>query len=189
MYNIDYILELWLKNPPNYTSAFVLLTLISSLIECVSGSLMTGIQATGMIKRYTMVIAILLFLNLPLSYIFLKLFNNPEFVFYISIVISILSLFFRLFYLKNIIQFPVLVFLKKVFLKIILTTIIVILINYFLFQLINTTDRDMCFLIKTIFVFFSTILTVIIIGIDGDERETIKRMIFKQVNKRLKTSK
>jgi len=189
MYNIDYILELWLKNPPKYTSAFVLLTLISSLIECISGSMMTGIQATGKIKRYTIVIAILLFLNLPLSYIFLKLFKNPEFVFYTSIVISILCLCFRLFYLKNIIQFPVLDFLKKVLLKIILTSTLVILINYFSFKLIITIDRDMCFLIKIIFVFFSTILMVTVIGIDSDERDTIKRLIFKRVNKRLKASK
>ena len=48
--NVDYILELWLKNPPKYTAVFVSLCLINLLIECISGPLMIGAQATGSIK-------------------------------------------------------------------------------------------------------------------------------------------
>jgi O-antigen/teichoic acid export membrane protein len=66
IYNIDFILEMWLKSPPKNTSIFIVLCLINVLIECISGPLMIGAQATGQIKWYQIVIGTLIFLNLPI---------------------------------------------------------------------------------------------------------------------------
>src|SRR5690606_5752429 len=50
--NTEYILTLWLKTPPPYTVSFVQLCLVNVLIDCISGPLMIGAQATGKIKIY-----------------------------------------------------------------------------------------------------------------------------------------
>ena len=114
IFNIDFILELWLKNPPKYTSIFVNLCLINLLIDCISGPLMIGAQATGNIKWYQIIVGTLIFLNLPIAYILLKIYKSPELIYYSSIIISLLSLVFRLFFLKNIMKFPVFFFFNSV---------------------------------------------------------------------------
>src|SRR5690606_18824182 len=97
--NTDYILNFWLKTPPEHTTIFVQLCLINVLIDCLSGSLMTGMQATGKIKWYQIIVGTLVFLNLPISYFVLKLGAKPYSVYYVSIFISIISLQFRLYFL------------------------------------------------------------------------------------------
>lgn len=181
IFNIDFILELWLKNPPKYTSVFVVLCLINLLIECISGPLMIGAQATGNIKWYQIVIGTLIFLNLPIAYVLLKTYKNPELIYYSSIIISLLSLVFRLFFLKNIIKFPILDFCISVLLRIIFVTIFVILINHFFFQLIIIQNSIALFFINITMTGLSTILFVYTIGINDIEKETIKKMILKKI--------
>src|SRR5690606_26664585 len=50
--NLEYVMNLWLKEVPPYAIEFIRLALISSLIGTVSNPLMTGAQATGKIKWY-----------------------------------------------------------------------------------------------------------------------------------------
>lgn len=178
IFNIDFILELWLKNPPKYTSIFVNLCLINLLIDCISGPLMIGAQATGNIKWYQIVIGSLIFMNLPISYILLKTYKNPELIYYSSIIISLLSLVFRLFFLKYIMRFSILDFFKYVLLRIIIVTILVILFNYFLFQQITMKNSIVYLFINTAIIIFSTISIVYVVGINSIEKETIKRGIF-----------
>lgn len=104
LFNVDFILKLWLKTAPLYTSLFVKLCLIDLLITCISGPLMTGIQATGKIKRYQIIVGTLIFLNLPITYFFLRQNASPEIVFKVSIFINMLSLFVRLLFLRKLIN-------------------------------------------------------------------------------------
>lgn len=114
---IDQILKIWLITVPEYASIFTILVLIIILIDCVSGPLMTSVQATGKIKIYQAVVGTLQFLILPISYFFLKYGYTPEITLYINIIISIIALIFRIFFLKKLINFPALLFLKEVILK------------------------------------------------------------------------
>ncbi len=43
----DYILNLWLKNPPFYSSDFVRMVLIISVVNSVSNPFVTAAEATG----------------------------------------------------------------------------------------------------------------------------------------------
>ncbi|MFV5693024.1 lipopolysaccharide biosynthesis protein [Flavobacterium sp. LT1R49] len=181
IFNIDFILELWLKNPPRYTSVFVNLCLINLLIECISGPLMIGAQATGNIKWYQIVIGTLIFLNLPISYILLKTYKNPELIYYSSIIISLLSLVFRLFFLKNIMKFPVKDFLNNVLLRIVFVTIFVILLNHFFFQLIIIRNNMVYFFVNISIICFSAMLLIYAIGIDAEEKKAIKMVILNKI--------
>ncbi|WP_228479104.1 lipopolysaccharide biosynthesis protein [Flavobacterium soyangense] len=183
LFNIDFILELWLKKPPKYTSVFVMLSLVSMLIECISGPLMIGAQATGNIKWYQIVIGTLIFLNLPISYILLKIYKSPELIYYSSIIISLLSLVFRLFFLKNIMKFPVKFFFYSVLLRIVFVSVFVILLHHFFFQLIIIRNSMVYFFVNISVIFFSTIVIIYTIGINSEEKKSIKMLILNKIKK------
>ena len=132
----EYILSLWLGNVPEHSTSFIQLMILFSLNESFSYSLITAMLATGDVKNYQIIVGGLLLLNVPISYITLKLGAPPESVFIVSIVLSIASFATRLIMLKRMIQLPIKLFLLKVYLKCILvfvlSAIIPIILSYFL---------------------------------------------------------
>ena len=80
---------------------FVQLILIFALSECISNPLVTAMLATGNIRNYQIVVGGLQILNLPLSYICLKLGGRPESVLVVAIIISQCCLAARLYMLKE----------------------------------------------------------------------------------------
>src|SRR5690606_39016864 len=106
------------------------------LIDCLSNPLMVGAQATGDIKWYQIIVGSLVFLNLPISYLILKLGYEPHSVYMVSITISLISLQFRLYFLKRVMNFNV----KKYYFKVLskaallagLSAVIIFLIKSYL---------------------------------------------------------
>ncbi len=91
------ILSLWLKNPPEYAVVFTQLVLIDALIDSISYPLMTLAQATGKIRLYQAVVGGILLLNLPVSYIGLR-FGAPAYsVMLVAIVLSVTAFIVRFF--------------------------------------------------------------------------------------------
>lgn len=99
--NTHYILVVWLKLVPEHAVVFVQLILIFALSECISNPLVTAMLATGNIRNYQIVVGGLQILNLPLSYICLKLGGRPESVLVVAIIISQCCLAARLYMLKG----------------------------------------------------------------------------------------
>src|SRR5690606_12131626 len=91
--------------------------------DSLSGTLMTGAQATGKIKWYQVVVGTMVFLNLPLSYFVLKLGFEAYYVFVISILISVISLNFRVYFLYKVLKINVIDYYKKVILPVFLLSI------------------------------------------------------------------
>jgi O-antigen/teichoic acid export membrane protein len=180
MLEIDQILKLWLKIVPEYAPVFTVLVLIIILITCVSEPLKIAVQATGKIKMYQAVIGTLLLLTLPVSYIFLKLGYRPEIVLYITIVIEVIALFFRFYFLKRLISFPVLRFVKEIILK----NILIVILSLTLPLLIrDTMDENNIRLIVVIFVSLTwNTLVMYIIGLSRSE----KQFVLKGINRILK---
>ncbi|MCF2583265.1 lipopolysaccharide biosynthesis protein, partial [Bacteroides caecigallinarum] len=85
--NTEYILEKWLNTVPTHTISFVQLVLIFSMSESISNPLVTAMQATGRIRNYQLIVGGLQMLNLPVSYILMKIGFFPEAIFIVSIVI------------------------------------------------------------------------------------------------------
>lgn len=91
-----YILQLWLKTVPDYTVALTRLALVDAIVCSMAGPLHTLFQATGNIKRYQLIISSILLLNLPISYVFLKIGCEYEVTIIIAIVLSLLAIGARL---------------------------------------------------------------------------------------------
>lgn len=116
----EIILKLWLKIVPEYTVIFTRLILINILIDCISGPLMTSAQASGKIKKYQTVVGSLLLLILPMSYILLKMEFPPQITLYVSIFISIIALFARLWIISPLVKLSIVKFSQNVLIPIFL---------------------------------------------------------------------
>jgi O-antigen/teichoic acid export membrane protein len=177
---IKQVLKLWLKIVPSYTSTFAVLILIISIIISLSGPMKTAVQATGKIVHYQIVVGTLQILILPISYLFLKMGYSPEITLYIAIVIEVITLLFRLYFLKTLIDFPVLLFVKEVLFK---NTLILLLSFSIPFIVRNSMEENILRLL--LIICLSTFWNVIIIyniGLNKTERKIIstemKRRLF-----------
>lgn len=178
----DFILKLWLKTVPEYTTVFCQLFIINNLIDSISAPLVTPIQATGKIKLYQIFSGILLLLNIPLTYLFFLWEFDASSAIIVNIVISIIVIYVRLFYLKQLIQeFSI----KNYFIEIILKSVV----------LFSVTLGIMYLLIQTIMpgffrlfleVFIGSIIIMIstyLVYLNGSEKLKIKILIKNYIKK------
>jgi O-antigen/teichoic acid export membrane protein len=127
IFQTEYILSLWLKDLPPNVILFTQLVVFNSLIEVVNLPLVSAIQATGKIKLYQITVSVILLLNLPVSYFYLKLGYSPEVTMYISIAISIFSLIPRLLICRRETGLDINGFFNDVIIKTITITILLFL--------------------------------------------------------------
>ena len=103
MINLDYLLKLWLGIVPEYTSTFLLLALISALINSMSQPLVTALHATGNIKFFQILICIIMLCELPLAYLILFFGGKPYMAMYPTVLVTLIGLFARFIVLKRLV--------------------------------------------------------------------------------------
>ncbi|WP_312825289.1 MATE family efflux transporter [Epilithonimonas sp.] len=174
VYNIDYILEIWIKKVPPYTNTFICISLVGVLLDAISNPLMTAARASGKIKWYQIIISITIFLSLPLSYFALKIYKNPNLIFIIISILNFGALVFRIYFLQNMISLNVKDFIKDVFIKILVCTTIVFLANYTLYYYYGAANTIISLIIFGIINVISTSLVIVLFGINKHEKKFIK---------------
>lgn len=175
LFDTNYILNLWLKDVPDYTVSFVFLIALNLLIDSLSGPIMTGIQATGNIKYYQVCIGVLLFCNLPISFFLLRTTEYPEVVFLTSIVLSILALIFRLLFLRRLTGFSVISYVKTVIFRISMVVLFSFIVPYIISNKLEASLFRLFIMIITSSI--AIILLSYLIGINRKEKALIKRII------------
>ena len=125
--NTEFILSAWLGTYPEHTVEFVRLTLLFSLVDTLVIPLAVGVQANGKIRNYQLLCSIFIITNLPIAFLILHFGFSPEYVFCAKIVLNILSLIWRVFYLKGLVGLPV----RDYFCNVIIRLIPVFLLNVF----------------------------------------------------------
>lgn len=174
--NMDYILTIWLKTVPNYSSVFCRLILIYCLIDSLSGPLWVSIQATGNMKYYQIFISTILILNLPLSQAALHYGFAPEVVYIIQIILCVVALVVRVILAHKYINMNVMYYIKEVLLRIIAVTI---LSSSFSLLFINLCDGFWKLLLTFFINLVSLLCAVYFIGINNAERARIRLYINK----------
>lgn len=117
-----YILSLWLGIVPEHSVLFVRLALIFAMSESISSPLVTAMLATGKIRNYQIVVGGLQMLNLPISYVLLRIGCIPETVMIVAIGLSQCCLAARLVMLRTMIGLSARKYLREVYLNVILVT-------------------------------------------------------------------
>ena len=129
--NAEYVLLLWIKNIPDFTADFVRLVLIEILIQAPGEVLATVNQATGKIALYQFLVGLVTFMNLPVSYVFLRLGFSPECVYAIAIVSTLCMTMIRMLFLLRVQGFSLADMMLKVILRLILTAMILFPMAHF----------------------------------------------------------
>lgn len=95
------LLGIWFTEVPEYTVIFVRLTLCVATIHALGKPFLTVLLATGDIKTYQLVVGTITFLNLPLSYLALKIGYGPVSVYVIALAVVITTFIIRFVYVKK----------------------------------------------------------------------------------------
>lgn len=179
--NIDYILKLWLKNPPEWADEFTIFMLIYALLETLSAPMWMTVQATGKIRNYQLIISSLIFLNIILSYIFLKLGFSPVIVLIIKCWLDMAYLITRLLFMRTKVRLSIRSFIKEVMLKISIITAICLVCMLFSARLFEQGWLKL--LISSIeFIVLYGVL-VYSIGLSLNERNMLRIIIRNKIKK------
>lgn len=167
----DYILGLWLKEIPEFTSLFSRLLILSFLIESINSQFYGLLQAIGKIKLYQIIICSLLLLVLPISYLLLKSDYTHYNVFIVSIVLNLISFVPQILIVRNIVNFSIKKYINDILLPVIITTLTSIILPFVLINLLEPSFLR--FSLICLVSIISWALSVIFVGSKRVEREYI----------------
>lgn len=178
--NAHYILTLWLGEAPPHAAAFTQLVLICALCESYAGPLINTMLATGQIKVIQMAIVGVNFLNLPLSYIALRMGLPIESVVIVAIFVSCATQLTRLLVLRAMIRFPVRRFFKEFILNVGMVSMLTALPSALVANLFSETFYS--FIGLTAFCVLFTASVTYAIGCSHDERAYIRNKLMKTLH-------
>lgn len=172
------ILTIWLKLVPMHSVEFVQLILIFAMCEAISGPLIVAMLATGNIKKYQLIIGGTNLLNLPLSYLLLKVFNFqnfPEITMIVAIILSVVCLLQRLWLMREMINLNSFLFFKEVVLKVLVVSVLSMIIPTIIH---NFLSINLLYSFGNIIIcVFCTLIVVYYCGCSSNERLFILKKI------------
>ena len=165
---MDFILHLWLKEVPDYTTGFCQLVLVSSLVSTLSNLLAQVARAYGKIRNYQIIVSIFLFLNFPLSYIVLKFGGSPLSTMFVNIGINAMLLFVRLRLTNRMIQMTYGSFIRNVLFPVIIVTAVALVIPLTIYFMLD--NSIISFIIVCLVSFVSVGVSIYALGMNANER-------------------
>lgn len=178
IFELPYILEIWLKEVPENTSMFCRMVIIMFLADQVTYGLNTVNQATGNIRLYSLIMYTPKLLSLVAGAILLYFGYSPFHMMVVYLIVEILVSMSRLPYMHYVIGLDVMEFVKKVFLPLFPLLISLCVLHYFL------SDVHIC---KFDFVFrmiISVCVGVVVFAfatLSKNERKSISEIIRRKV--------
>ena len=179
--NTEKVLSFWLGSYPEYSVVFLKLVLICSLLEVFSMPLVAGLQATGEIKGYQMIVSGTYLINLPISYILLSYGFGPEYPIYVNMFLVLFCMIPRIIlchkhYKLNFYDYSI-----GVLLRCFVFSLIGFIIGYHLNCYFNT-DNLLWFIVS----FISNWLLACIISVFFIINRVERQFLFQLICKRLK---
>jgi O-antigen/teichoic acid export membrane protein len=175
--NTEKVIQFWLGTVPEFTVVFIKLVIVDSLICSLSGTIMASIQATGRIKYYQMVVGGILLLNIPMSYILLTIHKDPVIPFLVTVVLSLVAVQARIFFMKTLLQTRYFDFYKKVLIRVISVTVMCSLSLFFLFYYFEIIYGN--FILSSLITIIVTVAIIYILGLESDEKKFLNKNIKK----------
>ena len=178
-FETETILKLWLKIVPEDTALFVRLGLIGAMFMSLGNTGYTACMATGNIKKYTLWITSIGCLVFPVSYIAYKM-GAPVYASYVIFIVNYLILdFVRLWIMKGLLNFPVVMFVKDVFCRIVPTTVFAVVLPVVV--LVNMEQNLLRLVVCCVACCASTAVFTVLIGITKQERQTILKIVLTKI--------
>lgn len=119
----EYLLELWLKNPPQLAAPFCRLVLLQMVLDNLTFGHMSGIMASGKIKWYQITTGILCVVSVPIAWLVLELGGSALSVSWVIAGCMGACSFSRLFFGRNILDIKISAWYKGVLLPLVAISI------------------------------------------------------------------
>ncbi|WP_022932661.1 lipopolysaccharide biosynthesis protein [Treponema bryantii] len=168
--NMKFVIELWLKEVPEYTIIFAKLALIDALIMSVTDPISTAAQAIGRLKWYQIVVGGIFLLNLPCAYLLLKIVENPLIPFFVGIVISLIMLLVKIVFFKVLGQVSIKKYIIKVLLPVVLIASVVCAFDYIV---LNCADSFLKLVVNVLIEVCFCGGLIVFIGLSKTERKIL----------------
>lgn len=179
---IDYVLKVWLTEVPKYTSEFIKITIVSSLIVNSYIMIDKAIIASGHIKQMALIGNTIPVIQLPLVYLFLKLGYSPVVTYFITLVPQVLGLFANLWISKRYINFPSNKFFIQIMLKNYLLITLACVIPYIVREMMQ--DGVLRFLVVCSVSVICTIGIMYAFAMNAETRIMVRQKILGKIIKR-----
>ena len=179
LFNTEFLLEIWLKDVPEHSVAFVRLFLIFALSESLSSPLITAQLATGNIRNYQIIVGGLQLLNLPVSYVFLKYGAPAQSTVAVSIVISQICLVARLMLLRKMVGLSPKEFFVQVYIKVCAVSVVSLVLPLFASSLMPEGFAGFC--ASALLCVICAGISILYIGCTRSERKEMLSMILSRV--------
>lgn len=102
--NMDFIMELWLKNVPPYAVVFCKILLVCNALSVVTQIVQDGIFATGKVKRFSFIAGNLNIVCLFLTYVFFLFGFDAQYAYYAMLICIICQTFVNSYLLNRLID-------------------------------------------------------------------------------------
>ena len=183
--NIDYVLQLWLVEVPDYAALFIILIMVDLMVGTLFGTpLMTSLSATGVIRNYQIVVSLIILCIVPVGYVLLKMGYDAPSVFYTTIVFSLISGFVRFLFCRKQIGYSLRRLVRVVLLPVLGMTIISLPLPIYLKLKVLVSDNLTNFIILCFVALIISSLSAWYIAMRTNERNTIINTIKNKINKK-----
>lgn len=179
LFEAKFILGLWLKEVPEYTTAFCQIIVLESFVSCAERPMATACNAIGCVKQVNLSVGVLYMLSFVVSWGLLLMTSNALIPFIVHFVTILIGVICFLLFIGKYIHINKIFFVKKVVIKSIVTllppALILAAIHY-------NMEEGWRRAITTCIASFSIItISIYYIGFDKTERSKIISMIKQKI--------
>lgn len=174
----EFILNIWLKNYPDYSISFVRLVLINALLFCYNDVFFLASQASGKVAVYQIVTSGISLLYLPIIYYLMKYFNDPTLSFKVMIIGTCILMPTGLIIIKKVMPF---IRIKDFFFKNIIPNLFIFFISLILSSYLSHFFEIGFFrlLLTTLSSTIILIVSIVFIGLNSNERLFVNNFLVK----------
>ena len=169
---IDYVLELWLKDVPEYANTFCRIILLIYAISNSTIGLGTAVLAAGRVKEYQRFQGVVLLLTFPLTWIVYKLGGSSVQALSVMLVTGIVHTLGRVYWAKQLLNVPYSKWIHQILTKSILVLIPSVFIAFLLDYWMESSFVSL--VVLSVVCFVCTCGFAWLLGLDNAEKDFIR---------------
>lgn len=176
IFEMNFLLDLWLKDVPKHTVYFCDLILLAMMLDQLTVGINSGFQACNLVKYSSIFVGFTKLLILPVGYVLLKINMSVYAVVLGYALVELFAGWVRIIIAKKMMNLSLLYYVKEVYLKITFPALASIfgcaIINHFI-------SNEIRFIITGFTSSFLFLLITYIFSLDDEERDVLKNILCK----------
>lgn len=180
---LKFILDLWLDDViPDYTYSFTVLVLLNMIISSLNTPISQVVHATGKMRTYQLTTSFIICGIIPVAYIFLKLGYDPNSVYVVSLILTIINQVICNIILKRIFPYSLVDYCKHVICPLLFFCIISPLGPFLIIKILPASLLR--FIIASLFSILVSIVLGYFIVLNHAEKLFVNRLALKKIKRR-----